>query len=297
MKRYRINATVTLFSIPVVSRADVGSGFASMEEAASGPGNPDGHRTLAIQFGAGSFPSAARGLNRLGFIQEVIVELPEGDLDQCAYFAYMTKSGEDNLDQAKAALANSGPITPYLAAEGAGRRGCFMTRLLRVDLPSRLTWSDYPTLTGKIRDAFTDAQSVTRRERKLAPSEGAPATFLYAVRAAMGSRETHTSRMIVYNGKAFQLSTRRKPDATAAARFAERNLVRPGRNVVRLDATLHDEITGVNTPFKVWYEADSPTTPPLCFEYQARSFLRLTFEADPSSTGPLVQLALNKGER
>ncbi len=65
LRKYTANATVMLFSIPLFSRAGVGSGYALVEE--SGP-------TLSIQFGAGSYPESARGLNRLGFIQEAVVE-------------------------------------------------------------------------------------------------------------------------------------------------------------------------------------------------------------------------------
>src|SRR5580692_9945013 len=54
VRRYVANATITLVSIPLVSKSSVGSGYAVVEEV----GN-----TLAIQFGAGSWPESARGLN------------------------------------------------------------------------------------------------------------------------------------------------------------------------------------------------------------------------------------------
>ncbi len=82
-RRYRASATITLLSFPIVSKNDVGSGFILIEEA---------DRTKAIQFGAGSYPENARGLNRLGFIQERVVEKDPGALSECAYFAFMTTS-------------------------------------------------------------------------------------------------------------------------------------------------------------------------------------------------------------
>ena len=50
-RRYRASATVTLLSIPVFSRAGVGTGFTIIEEGAAGDTN-----TVTIQFGAGSWP-------------------------------------------------------------------------------------------------------------------------------------------------------------------------------------------------------------------------------------------------
>src|ERR1700728_202736 len=72
-RRYVANATITLFSVPLIARSCVGSGYAVVEEAS----NADG-RTLSMQFGAGSYPHNARGLNRLGFIQEAVVEEASG---------------------------------------------------------------------------------------------------------------------------------------------------------------------------------------------------------------------------
>jgi len=50
----------------------------------------------------------------------------------------------------------------------------------------------------------------------------------------------------------------------------------------------------VRTPFKIWFEAGSEELPPLRFEYQAKPFLRLVFEADATTSVPPVTLALNR---
>lgn len=132
-RRYRASATITLLSIPIVSRDDVGSGFILIEEAA--------HK-IAIQFGAGSYPESARGLNRLGFIQEVVAEKNRGELAECTYFAFMTTSAEKNLEQAQRALDASGATVPYAVAEAGGRNGTFVSKLDRVNLSSGVTWRD-----------------------------------------------------------------------------------------------------------------------------------------------------------
>ncbi len=102
------------------------------------------------------------------------------------------------------------------------------------------------------------------------------------------------SQPIVYNGKEFQLTTTRRSDPEAGARFVKRNIVQSRERVMRLDATLHDRVTGHLTPFRVWFESGAEQLPPLCFEYQAKSFLRLTFEFDPAAAGPPIGLALNR---
>jgi hypothetical protein len=78
-----------------------------------------------------------------------------------------------------------------------------------------------------------------------------------------------TSGSLLYNGKEFLLHTDKENDPAMGVR------------AMRMNARLHDCTTGVNTPFKLWYEAGSERQPPLRFEYQAKSFLRLTFEYDP----------------
>ena len=150
VRTYVANATITLFSIPLVSKNSVGSGYAVVEQAG---------RTLAIQFGAGSYPESARGLNRLGFIQEAVieegvVEERQGTPAECAWLAFMTTSKEDNLNQAKNALEASGGMVPYSASQGYGRRGNFTSRLDRLEFPSRYTWRDINPLVEKAREAM-----------------------------------------------------------------------------------------------------------------------------------------------
>jgi hypothetical protein len=259
-RRYRASATIMLLSIPVVTKNDVGSGFTVIEETEGG---------LSIQFGAGSWPESARGLNRLGYIEEKVVENRAGELAESSYFAFMTTSAEKNTEQAMRALESHGPAIPYVAAEAAGRNGTFASTVSRIELPSRITWRDYPAITDQVRSAILSAPETKHVERALAAGEAAPATFLYAVRSAMLSPKAKTSGSLIYNGKEFLLHTEKVKDTWK------------GLGVIRLGATLHDTVTGVNTPFRVWYEAGSEHLPPLRFEYQAKSFLRLAFEYDP----------------
>jgi len=289
-RRYRASATVTLLSIPIVSRDDVGSGFILIEEAA---------HDIAIQFGAGSYPESARGLNRLGFIQEVVAEKNPGELAECAYFAFMTTSAEKNIEQAQRALAASAATVPYAVAEGAGRNGSFVSKLDRVNLSSAVTWRDYRRLTDGIRATVASPNTSQHPasscvEIRLTDGKAAPATFLYAIRTALMNAAARASLSLIYNAKEFLLRTEKEPDPSMGAYFAGRNLVFDASRVILLNARLLDRTSGVVTPFKVWFESGREHLPPLRFEYQARSFLRMAFEFDPAASGPPIEFALNK---
>jgi hypothetical protein len=275
-RRYRATATINPFSIPLVSKAGVGSGYISIEQFA-GKKAADSS-TIAIQFAAGSWPDAARGLNRLGYIQEAIVENASSQVTECAYFAFMTTSQEKNLDQAKKAMESSNAAIPYVAAEGSGRSGRFSSRLNRISFPAAFTWRDCGLLVDRVRAAIAGAVPAERISKTLAADEAAPATFLYTVRKAILNPNPASAGSLIYNGKEFELRTTKEPEPTLA-HFA-------GKNVVRLSATLREYSTGRQTPFKVWYEAGFEHMPPLRFEYQARSFLRLSFDYDPAMRGP-----------
>jgi hypothetical protein len=281
-RRYGAKATITLLSVPLVYRAGVGSGYIVIEQSAES-------HTVGIQFGAGSWPEAARGLNRLGFIQEGVVEDRSGQLLECAYFAFMTTSQEENLDQAKKALESSDGAVPYIVAEGEGRPGRFASRLHRIGFPSRLTWRDCPALVDKIRAAVSNEAPAQSIDKALPVHQAAPSTFLYAVWKAILDPNPTTTGSLIYNGKEFELTSAKEVDRVASAHFAAKNLVREGSRVVRLNAILREYATGRQTPFKVWYEAGSEHMPPLRFEYQAKPFLRLTFEYDPAVSGPDIK--------
>ncbi len=285
-RKFVASATITLFSIPLVSKSGVGTGYTIIEEAAGHAG-----RTVAIQFGAGSYPESARGLNRLGFIQEVVV----GDRDSaadCAYLAFMTTSQEKNLDQAKKALQNSGGNVAYSAAQGFGQADKFSSRVDRLQFPSRYTWRDIPELIGKAREAM----AAPGAEPKEVRADGQRlSTFLYAVRRALLDPRPRTATQIFFNSKRFELQTSKETDPSAGAHFADKKLA-IAESVIRLNALLIEQRTGEKTPFRLWYQEGSEKMPPLKFEYQARSFLRLSFEADGAAAVPPIHQMLNDRE-
>lgn len=296
LTRYTCGATVTFFSIPIVSRANVGSGYAAVEESLD---ERAGTNTVSIQFGAGSWPEAARGLNRLGFIQEAAAEdAPEtrgkpGRTRECAYVAFMTTSQEKTLEQAKQARdfgGSAAATVPYTAAQGLGRPGRFESRVDRLEFPSKYGWRDVLSLTAQARTAMA-ANTAPRNQFRAPNAEEPPATFLYALRRAALDEGGRTRGNLCFNGKRFQLETVKEADETATEHFREKKLTEGDRPVIRMSAVLTGP-AGEKTPFRVWYQAGCEHMAPLRFEYQARSFLRLTFEADPAANVPPVRYAL-----
>ena len=65
---------------------------------------------------------------------------------------------------------------------------------------------------------------------------------------------------------------------------------------MRINALLTEKKTGIKTPFRVWHEAGAEQSLPLRFEYQARPFLRLTFESDPKAETPPIRFAFKSSK-
>jgi hypothetical protein len=197
-RRYSVAATVTVLGIPLVSKAGVGSGCARVETASSGQGS-----VVGIRFAAGSWPESARGLNRVGYIEEVVREQAIGTSAASAYFAFMTSSEEKNLEQARKALESANGETLYAIACGAENGGRFASRLTRLRLPAGLTWRNLPELTNMARSASGSDANALRSECDAGDGASAPATFLYAIRKAIVCGERETNQTVVYNGRQY----------------------------------------------------------------------------------------------
>jgi hypothetical protein len=276
------SATITLFSVPVFSRRGVGSGYAVIEQAQLATGE----NAVSIQFGAGSWPETACGLNRFGLIHEVTIENPNGSPEESAYGAFITTSREKNMDQATQALRSSSATIPYVAAQGHACDGRFAARVDELEFPSRYTWRDADSLMTRVRQIVA---------RSLCPSQseqGPAGLFLYSVRQAMADSGRATAASLFFNGKRFHLQTTKEKDPAIGARLAERNVVSRADDVIRLDALIRqvkpgrEANSGEETPFRVWYDAGARQAPPVRFEYQAKSFLRLVFEKEPAAQTP-----------
>lgn len=276
------SATITLFSLPVFSRRGVGSGYAVVEEARL----DTGEKAVSIQFGAGSWPETAHGLNRFGLIHEVTMENRNGAPEESAYGAFITTSREKSIDQATQALKASGATIPYVAAQGHASHGRFAARVDGLEFPSHYTWRDADSLMTRVRDIVAHSECPPHSER------GGAGLFLYSVHQAMADPRKTTDGSLFFNGKRFRLQTTKQNDPGIGARLAERHVVARAEDVIRLDAAIREEKSGNETPFRVWYQAGARKAPPVRFEYQAKSFLRLVFEMDTTAQTPQFGFAI-----
>ena len=274
-RRYRADAVIMLLSIPVYSRAGVGSGAIALRCRRGGD-----CRVVSLEFAAGSFPGRAKGLNRLGFIREVVGER-DGAAPEAAYFGFMTSSPEENLDEARRALKTEAEDQiPYTAIDGYAGGSVSRARIARFRFPARYNWHDWPHLVNEVRESFETRQPVTR-ETPLPASGTEAVTFLHAVLRAFSSAGERFETAYVYNGRQFRLRTEKSPDGRAGRQFAERGLCGAGCRVVRLHGLITEESNRRETQFKIWIDESSGSRLPVRIEFQPRSFLRLAFEFEP----------------
>jgi hypothetical protein len=70
----------------------------------------------------------------------------------------------------------------------------------------------------------------------------------------------------------------RAPDSKATAYFREHALSGESSEVIRITGKIRRETGGKETSFRLWFEPGEMPLP-LRIEYQAKSYLRLVFEA------------------
>lgn len=276
---YRADAVITVLGVSLFSRAGVGAGFVTLQETAS----PDRRATL-LQFGAGSIPARARGLNRLGFLEEAMVETPESF--QAAYFGFMTSSPEESFADARKAVdaPDAAGDPQYAVAEGSLSRTRMWSSVARLSAPASYGWGDCAPLIRKVRGAFRAART-DRRELPLPE----PNTFLRSLLAAIRGPRREFACTYVYNAAQYRLQTRKTADPGAGRKLAARGLAQDAERVSAIRGEVRKLGTSRSTHFQLWVE-DKPggSSLPLRIELQARSYLKLGFEQDP--TIPPIEL-------
>jgi hypothetical protein len=268
-RRYRADAQVILLSIPLLHRQGVGDGSAIWRDSAA----QDGAAMRLLEFSGRSAPERAAGLNRFGFIQE-LSRTVNREMESL-YFGLMTASPEDNAADAKKALHSTSKDALYSAIEGRLTAGFVETTGARFVAPARTSLADRSDLIGRARQALSGAQTKTVEWHS---TEGAPLPFLHAL-AGLLNRPGSSDARCAYNGRMYHLRVERSPDAKAATVFRGERLIPPAAAVTRISATLRREEGGVLNVFRLWIEEGSPRPLPLRIEYQPKSYLRLTFEA------------------
>jgi hypothetical protein len=105
-----------------------------------------------------------------------------------------------------------------------------------------------------------------------------PPPFLSALADALCGPTQLESRY-VYAVRLYRLWLHKAADPRATEYFQKRKLISPGAKVIRASGTVRREAGGKDTQFGIWVEEGNRRPIPLRIEYQAKSYLRLTFEA------------------
>lgn len=272
---FRADAVIMLFSIPIFSKAGVGSGFAFVEDLQGA-----GQRTRRLGFGGGSWPDQAHGLNRLGYIHETVVE-SSGQLAESDYFGFMSTSQEERLEEARAAMANTQPEALFSAIEGKTRPGAYSARFTRFLSRDAVNWRLWEKVASAAEKSF-DGDSLSKREEH--GSSGGPRnvvpTLLYSMLRVRENGFAPTQGTFIYGGVQRSLETSTAPDTKTGEKLRRRGMVANAKSVVHTTGIIRNLQTGNKTRFTVWWDRDSASPLPLRIELEPKSYLRLAFEAD-----------------
>ncbi|HML16964.1 MAG TPA: hypothetical protein VK419_08050 [Bryobacteraceae bacterium] len=248
-RRLRVHATILVLGVPIFKRNDVGAGCATVEIGSAG-----GETITALQFAAGSDPARAHGLNRLGLMRELVIE-QNTKVSRSSYSGFMTSSPEKSLDQGKHAIEEHGNEIPCTLSSGESVDGETNATLRHFSMPGSTGWEEAATILKNVESAEDP-----RAHHDRSPS-GPSATFLYAIRRAAIASEPASHCEFVHNGKVNQLVTRRQG--------------------TELSGSILDLRGEKLSDFSVWLDPSDPSGIPNRIEFRARSFLRLSFVADP----------------
>lgn len=259
-RRYRADAAILFLGMTVFRRSAVGDGEASVEDSGEGQSL---RRTLF--FAAGSDPKRARGLSRLGWMRETVWG-PEAAPARIGYSGVLSSSPEENLERARQSVAvpNSGRNT-FGAVMGTNSAGRSRSATAHFEFDASAGWSDR-ALIRQAHSLFDG--NVNWRETSWADSPNqAPATFLFQLVTLLNRRSRTATGRFVYSEQEYLLTLERQQPG------------RSGERLVTVRGKIRNLRTGRETSFRLWLEDDSSIVP-VCFEFQPRSFLRLTFEAE-----------------
>jgi hypothetical protein len=262
-RTYRADATVLLLGIAVYRRPGVGGGHASLEEIGDGASM---RRTLF--FAAGSDPQRAHGLSKLGWIREVVLG-PASTPSESAYFGVLTATPEESLERARKSVdTTQSGSSIFNAVSGRNTAGRSRSAVTHFEFAAAANWSDR-SLIDHAQSTFHEKVNWRETSWPKLPDQPPP-TFLLQLANLLKQRKRRAVGRYVYNEQEYLLEL----DMPQAG--GDREHLLPFRGKVR------NLGTGRETPFRLWLADGSDSIVPVRIEFQARSFLRLTFEAVPA---------------
>jgi len=269
-RRYRADAQVLVFSIPILRRSGVGGGSVVWREWS----DPAGLNRL-LEFTGYSNPDRAAGLNRLGMIRETSCREDDA-IREAIYFGVMTASPEESAEDAHKALHSTATEAAYIAIHGRIAGGQVETAIAHFMGPARLSPERRNELFARAEKALATAPN---KPPEFHLNGALPAPFLHALAEALRAPKREQSQYI-YSGRLYRLWMRHALDPHAAAYFRERRIVLPGARVLRVNGKVRREAGGKETEFRVWIEEGAAQPVPLRIDFQPKSYLRLVFEAE-----------------
>lgn len=269
-RRYRAHAQVLVLFLPLVRWPNVGGGSAVWRETTL----PENGVLRFLEFTGFSNPARAGGLNRLGFIREI--SRVQASAGESLYFGLMTASPEETAEEARKALHPKGKEAAYTAIDGRLDGAGVETVVAHFTAPSQWSVANRNDLIQLARAAL----AMTPARAPEGAARGAEIrpflqTLAYALREADSGE-----RRFAYAGRFYRLSLERAPDPKTAASFQQRGLLGSTKRIVRVSGKLRRESGGKETNFRLWVEDGAAQPVPLRIEYQAKSYLRLVFEAE-----------------
>jgi hypothetical protein len=265
-RRYRADAQVLVLGVPLLRREGVGGGSVMWREFdAGGP-------TRLLEFNGFSTPERAAGLNRLGFIREM-TRTSEGGAESI-YFGLMTASPEESAAEARKALHSGVKEQVYTVIDGRIAAGETETATAHFTAPGSLSGERRAELVERAHRALASAARVAAA----GVTRESPHSFLQALAGLLMRPDAQEGRYI-YAGRPYRLHLARTQDSKATAYFRERRLIAASAEIIRVTGKLRREAGGKETEFRLWVPGGSERPLPLRIEYQAKSYLRLIFEA------------------
>jgi hypothetical protein len=266
-RRYRADAQVVVFGMSLLHREGVGGGSVRWREFEAGGA------TRLLEFSGFSTPERAAGLDRLGFIREMARTSEKGG-PQSIYFGLMTASPEESAEAARKALRPAAKEQVYTAIDGRIGAGKTETAIVHFTAPASLSGEHRAELLERARRALAPAERIAAAGVTRESSH----SFL-EVLAGLLPRPDGAEGRYIYSGRPYRIWLARSVDNTATAHFRERGLIAHPAQVLRVSGKVRREAGGKETEFRLWIPAGSERPLPLRIEYQARSYLRLVFEA------------------
>jgi hypothetical protein len=266
-RRYRADAQVLLFGLTLLRREDVGGGSVLWREYDAG-----GAARL-LEFNGFSTPARAAGLNRLGFIREM-ARISGSEIPECSYFGLITASPEESAEEARKSLNSGAKEQVYTAIEARIAPGETETAIAHFSAPAALSGANREELVARARRALASVAEV----RTAGPASETAHSFLLEL-ARLLMRPDRNEGRYIYSGRPYRLHLIRSVDAKATAYFRERRLIASPAEVIRVTGRLRREAGGKETEFRLWIPSRAEQPLPLRIEYQAKSYLRLVFEA------------------